>query len=224
MGTQAEVLRVFTDATGRFGNELGVVRAEEVATPDRQAVATRLGFSETIFVDDPVDGVARVRIYTPAVELPFAGHPAVGTAWWLAQRGTPAQILDLPAGLVRVQSTHGLVSINVQASWTTDFTFHQVANTEELAAFTPTDFDGGEHYVWTWTDEHRGALRSRMFAPAVGVAEDEATGAAAVALTARLRQGLVITQGKGSQIFTEWNSDGWVCLAGRVVAEPPVTV
>lgn len=224
MGTQAEVLRVFTDATGRFGNELGVVRAEEVAVPDRQAMATRLGFSETVFVDDPVDGAARVRIYTPAVELPFAGHPSVGTAWWLAERGSPVQILDLPAGPVRVESAHGLVSIGAQASWTPDFTFHQVADTDELAAFAPDDFTEGAHYVWTWTDEHRGALRSRMFAPAMGVAEDEATGAAAVALTARLRQGLVITQGQGSQLFTEWNSDGWVRLAGRVVAEPPVTV
>ncbi|WP_280452708.1 PhzF family phenazine biosynthesis protein [Nocardia cyriacigeorgica] len=219
MGTQAEVLRVFTDTAGRFGNQLGVVRAAEVAEPQRQAVAARLGYSETVFVDDPVAEIARVRIYTPAVELPFAGHPSVGTGWWLAERGLPVHTLDVPAGPVPVELADGLVWIRARGTWAPAFSFHQLDQPEELAAVDPADFSDGSHYLWAWTDEHRGSLRSRMFAPAMGIAEDEATGAAAVALTALLRRGLKITQGQGSQIFTEWDSDGWVRLGGRVVAD-----
>jgi PhzF family phenazine biosynthesis protein len=79
-----EVLRVFTDDQNRHGNPLGVV-LDGPAIPDpqqRQKLAAALGFSETIFIDGVEDG--RLRIFTPATELPFAGHPAIGAAWMLA--------------------------------------------------------------------------------------------------------------------------------------------
>ncbi|WP_028478650.1 PhzF family phenazine biosynthesis protein [Nocardia sp. CNY236] len=224
MGTHVEVVRVFTDATGHFGNELGIARAADVAVADRQALAARAGYSETVIVDDPVDGVAGVQIFTPAVELPFAGHPSVGTAWWFAARGVPVRTLDVPAGAVAVELTDGLTWITARGEWAPTFTFHRLDDVEELAAARASDFPDGAHYLWTWVDEHRGTLRARMFAPTLGVAEDEATGAAAVALTAQLRQSLIITQGQGSQLFTQWDSDGWVRLGGRVAAAEPVRV
>ncbi|MEU7766128.1 PhzF family phenazine biosynthesis protein [Nocardia sp. NPDC049190] len=224
MGTRVDVVRVFTDAAGRFGNELGIARAADVARVDPQALAAKVGYSETVVVDEPVDEVARVRIYTPAVELPFAGHPSVGTAWWFAARSIPVHTLDVPAGPVAVQLIDGLTWITARGEWAPPFTFHQLTDVPELATVRPDEFPGGPHYLWTWTDEHRGALRARMFAPTMGVAEDEATGAAAVALTALLRQSLVITQGKGSQLFTEWDSDGWVRLGGRVVADQSLEI
>ena len=49
----------------------------------QKIVATDLGFSETVFVDDPETG--ELRIFTPTTELPFAGHPLVGTAWLLSK-------------------------------------------------------------------------------------------------------------------------------------------
>ena len=52
---------------------------------ERQAVAGDLGFAETVFVDDRER--AEMRIFTPEVELPLAGHPLVGTAWLLRERG-----------------------------------------------------------------------------------------------------------------------------------------
>ncbi|MEV0246211.1 PhzF family phenazine biosynthesis protein [Nocardia sp. NPDC050712] len=219
MGVRVEVVRVFTDSTGRFGNELGLVSAAEVAEPDRQVLAAKAGYSETVFLGEPVDDVAQVRIFTPAVELPFAGHPTVGTAWWFGQQGTPVRTLDVPAGQVAVEYADTLTWITARGAWAPDFVFHQVADAEELAALRPDEFAAAQHYFWTWVDEHRGSVRSRMFAPAMGIAEDEATGAAAVAITARLGRGLTITQGQGSQIFTEWDSDGWVRLGGRVVSE-----
>ncbi|MBF6296765.1 PhzF family phenazine biosynthesis protein [Nocardia amamiensis] len=224
MGTQLDVVRVFTDAAGRFGNELGIARAADVATADRQELAAKAGYAETVVVEPPVDEIATVRIYTPTVELPFAGHPSVGTAWWFAAQGTPVRTLDVPAGPVAVELTDGLTWITARGEWAPAFTFHQLDDPEELATLRPDEFPGGPHYLWSWTDEHRGTLRSRMFAPTMGIVEDEATGAAAVALTALLRKSLVIVQGKGSQLFTQWDSDGWVRLGGRVVADQPVEI
>jgi trans-2,3-dihydro-3-hydroxyanthranilate isomerase len=75
-------LDVFT--AQRFaGNPLAVVLdAENLDTPGMQAVAREFNLSETVFVLPPADPAhrARLRIFTPAAELPFAGHPTVGTA------------------------------------------------------------------------------------------------------------------------------------------------
>jgi predicted PhzF superfamily epimerase YddE/YHI9 len=56
-----------------------------------------------------------------------------------------------------------------------------------------------------------------MFAPNLGIVEDEATGAAAVRMTDYLSRDLHITQGKGSRIDTWWDPQGWVKVGGRVV-------
>src|SRR4051794_41902901 len=82
---ELHVLRVFCGDDGSAGNPLGVFLAGgSVPEADRQAVTADLGFSETVFVDDVERG--EIRIFTPAVEIPFAGHPVVGTAW-LLERG-----------------------------------------------------------------------------------------------------------------------------------------
>ncbi len=220
MGIDVTVVRVFTDETGQFGNPLGIVEADAVPVGRRQAVATELGYSETVFVDLPADGstTARARIYTPATELPFAGHPTVGAAWWLSQRGTPIHTLQVPAGIVQVRYPEGLTAVVARADWGPEFAIQHIGSLAELEAAEPSDFpDDIEHYLWTWVDEEAGHLRSRMFAANLGVPEDEATGAAAVRITDFLSRDLTITQGKGSQIFTTWNPEGWVVVSGRVV-------
>lgn len=72
MAIEVSVVRVFTDADGRFGNPLGIVDAQAVGESDRQDVARQLGFSETVFVDRSSPGTASATIYTPATQLPFA--------------------------------------------------------------------------------------------------------------------------------------------------------
>ncbi|MFF2551474.1 PhzF family phenazine biosynthesis protein [Nocardia sp. NPDC058058] len=223
-GAQIEVVRVFTDATGRFGNPLGIARAADVEGVDHQALAARVGYSETVVVREPENERTSMRIYTPAVELPFAGHPSVGTGWWLFLKGHPVSVIDVPAGPVDVSVSDGMTWVRARSEWAPAFTFHQFESVEEIATLDPADFPEGKHYVWGWSDEARGAVRTRMFAPAMGIPEDEATGAAAIALTANLRRGLYITQGEGSQLFTEWDSDGWVRLGGRVVEDHPVVI
>jgi trans-2,3-dihydro-3-hydroxyanthranilate isomerase len=84
-----EVVDVFT--TTRFGgNPLAVIPdARGLGDALMQRIAAEFGFSETTFVLPPQDArnTARVRIFTPTTEVPFAGHPNVGTAYVLARHG-----------------------------------------------------------------------------------------------------------------------------------------
>ncbi len=81
---------VFTDrAFG--GNPLAVVLdASGLTSAEMQAVAAEFNLAETTFVLPPKDPshTAQVRIFTPRAEMPFAGHPNVGTAFALAREGT----------------------------------------------------------------------------------------------------------------------------------------
>jgi len=221
-----DVVRVFTDADGEYGNSLGVVDASMVAPDERQHVAAQLGYSETIFVDLP-DAEAHTttaHIFTPAVELPFAGHPTVGASWWLRNRGTPVNSLQVPAGVVQVaydQHAGGdFTVVRARADWAPDFAIYDMDSVDDVAAADPDDYhDAVAHYLWAWVDEGAGHIRSRMFAADLGIEEDEATGAAAVRITDRLGRDLIITQGKGSELRTGWSADGWVTIGGRVVAD-----
>src|SRR4051794_9198892 len=106
-------LRVFLGPDGQGGNPLGVI-PDGAAVPagERQAVAADLGFSETVFVDDPATGA--LQIFTPAVELPLAGHPLVGTSWLLRESGTPAGVLRPPAGGVPTWQGGGLAGVRAR--------------------------------------------------------------------------------------------------------------
>jgi trans-2,3-dihydro-3-hydroxyanthranilate isomerase len=86
MGLHFDIVDVFT---GRAfaGNQLAVVHRARTLTPRQmQAIAQEFGLSETAFTMSPTTARAtyKVRIFTPARELPFAGHPSIGTAWALA--------------------------------------------------------------------------------------------------------------------------------------------
>lgn len=83
------IVDVFTERPFA-GNQLAVVlSADGISEETMQSVAREMNFSETTFVLPPEnsDHAARVRIFTPAAELPFAGHPTVGTAWVLLREG-----------------------------------------------------------------------------------------------------------------------------------------
>jgi trans-2,3-dihydro-3-hydroxyanthranilate isomerase len=89
MGYPIHIVDVFTDRA-LTGNQLAVVLdAGDIAPDVMQRVAREMNFSETTFVMAPTQpgSAARVRIFTPGTELPFAGHPTIGTAWVLATQG-----------------------------------------------------------------------------------------------------------------------------------------
>src|SRR5271156_5295243 len=89
MRLEFETVDVFTDR--RFGgNPLAVVlNGAGLTSSQMQSIAGEFNLSETTFVLPPKDPAhtAEVRIFTPKSELPFAGHPNVGTAFVLARLG-----------------------------------------------------------------------------------------------------------------------------------------
>lgn len=108
-----ETVDVFTD-TAFGGNPLAVVfGAETLSTERMQAIAVEFGYSETTFVLPPKDpaNTAQVRIFTPTREVPFAGHPNVGTATVLAWRG---EVFGKRVGdAVRFEEGAGLVPVSI---------------------------------------------------------------------------------------------------------------
>jgi predicted PhzF superfamily epimerase YddE/YHI9 len=220
MSIDVTVLRVFTNQDAKFGNPLGVVDARTAQPSDRQRIATQLGYPETIFIDLPPAGshTAHAHIFTPTTELPFAGHPTVGAAWWLRELGKPIHTLQVPAGTVPVSYEHDITIVSSRAEWAPEFMIHGLDSPEAVLAADPDDYsDDVAHYLWAWIDRSAGEVRARMFGAALGVPEDEATGSAAVRITDHLSRDLTIVQGKGSVIHTTWSAEGWVRVGGRVI-------
>jgi trans-2,3-dihydro-3-hydroxyanthranilate isomerase len=277
-------LDVFTDVAFG-GNQLAVITDARGLTDEQMTSLTReFNYSETVFVlppDDPMN-TRRVRIFTPGSELPFAGHPTVGTAFLLAAIGE----VELTGDETRIVLEEGVgpVSVLIRSKngkpYFTQLSAakmperrtmsYDAATIASLLSLSVDDIDTGGPYeieamsagvpflfvpirdldtlgraklnreVWertirnSWAPEvflftemeesiARGGvkngdaiLRARMFAPAMGVIEDAATGSAAAAfggyLAARsnrkdgtlkylVHQG--VEMGRPSQLFVE---------------------
>src|ERR687897_386575 len=176
---ELHVLRVFVAPSGTGGNPLGVfLNGPAVPGGRRQAVAADLGFSETVFVDDPPSGA--VRIFTPADELT-----------WIRGR----------------------------AEWAPEMDFRQLEGPGQVDALDGAPDGLGFADCWAWEDEAAGRIRSRVFAPRYGIAEDEATGAAAVRLVSQLGRPVTIRQGAGSLLRARPGPDGTAEVGGEVVLD-----
>ncbi|MFZ4604255.1 MAG: PhzF family phenazine biosynthesis protein [Caulobacterales bacterium] len=99
-------------AEHRFGgNPLAVFpEADGLSTADMQAIAREFNMSEVAFVERPADrrNTARVRIFTSAIEIQFAGHPNVGVGWLLASEGRDVD------GVLRFEQGAGLVEVRIE--------------------------------------------------------------------------------------------------------------
>lgn len=201
------VLSVFT-RDGIGGNPLGVVT--DISGLDQaamQAVATDLGFSETVFLDWREKAVPAARIFTPGCELPFAGHPLVGLGWLLNEVGPGglttirceiAEVpfrtngaeawIDAPYGQpVEKIDVDSLPIDGVSSAFTVlmPFPYHVVElDNPALVAEAGIPALPGSVYLWAW--ENGQSVKARFFASDLGVVEDPATGSAAVALAAVL--------------------------------------
>ncbi|MGH2914122.1 MAG: PhzF family phenazine biosynthesis protein [Solirubrobacteraceae bacterium] len=223
------VADVFTD-TPLQGNPVAVFLDGEGLSDELMArTARELNLSETVFVlaarDDGAD--AHIRIFTPSAELPFAGHPVLGTAFVLAERHGDEEVrLRTGAGVVPVALVwrDGAVVYGEMEQPPPTWEAFGPAG-ELLAALDVAEsslpievYDNGPRHVYvTLADEgavaalapDMGALarlgaynfsccaaegarvKTRMFAPGVGIAEDPATGSAAGPLAVHLaRHGL----------------------------------
>lgn len=213
MAETLHVLRVFVGPGGGGGNLLGVfLGAGGWSESRRQTIAADLGFSETVFIDDLARG--GLRIHTPAVELPLAGHPLVGTSWLLDRHGVSLDFLRPPAGQVPTWSADSRTWISAPPGWAPEFDMRKLPS--------PVDVDHhpgagpGQHlHVWSWQDETNGRVRVRVFPTALGISEDEATGSAALRLGELLERPLTIRQGEASEILARPAGDGMVAVGGR---------
>lgn len=239
-------LDVFTDRIFG-GNQLAVFpQAKGLDRQQMQLVAREFNFSETVFVlDDPDPDIDRsLRIFTPTREIPFAGHPTIGTAYLLAsigeipltkeitfinfkegvgkiqvkvaaQNNNPAYIeltaAQLPqfgpeapsnlhlASLLNLEPTDILNNSNnypQAVSCGIPFLFVPLVDRSALAKAKINlniweellkSYWASSVYVFTYdTELEESKVRSRMFAPGLGVAEDPATGSAATAIAAYL--------------------------------------
>jgi trans-2,3-dihydro-3-hydroxyanthranilate isomerase len=215
---------VFTD-TPLQGNQVAVFTdAREIPEDRLQPIAREMNFSETVFVYKPEDdGHARIRIFTPMAELPFAGHPTLGTAFILSAPLSLEEIkLETGAGVipVRLEREDGRIvfgrmvqpvpTVELYDGWERVLEILGVPSSE-----LPVEvYDNGVRHVYISlrSEDEVAALRpdmarladesdavgfncfagegkrwkTRMFAPASGVAEDPATGSAAGPLALHL--------------------------------------
>jgi predicted PhzF superfamily epimerase YddE/YHI9 len=227
MMADVHIVRVFTDAQGLFGNNLGVVLDAQHLDPDAGCkLASDLRFSEVVFVDDVE--TARLRIFTPAAELPLAGHPLVGTAWLLARltgRDVP-MLRPQKAAEVPTWSEDGRTWIRGRIADAPDWGLVQVEDEGAVEILpVPPGPEYRRHQFWAWIDEPKGIMRARVFAADSGVDEDEATGSAAMRQVGALRRPLAIRQGWGSEILARpAQAEGWAEIGGRVAGDGIRTV
>ncbi|RZT84092.1 trans-2,3-dihydro-3-hydroxyanthranilate isomerase [Pseudonocardia sediminis] len=265
-GLHYDVVDVFTDRP-YAGNPLAVVRdADDLTGEQMQAIATEFNLSETTFTLPPTDPSAdyRVRIFTPARELPFAGHPSVGTGWVLARDGVIAlgdRVQECGAGLLSVEVDElgarvtggapsvgddldaGLLATAVGldpddvdgaaapgvAGAGVDYGFLLVrddavarAVCDAAAVRAVTGGTTALGLVVCSVDPDARQVHLRMFGTGVGVAEDPATGSAAVALGVFLAdRGLVgpeeahgFTVAQGAEIGRPSTLHAWVRAEG----------
>lgn len=239
------VADVFT-GTPLEGNQLAVF-PDSAGLPEdlMQRVARELNLSETVFVTERSSSPARasIRIFTPACELPFAGHPVLGTAFVLGAAGKePAIVLETLSGPVPIALSRdgageitfgemeqplpvpvsfsavsellaalgcGAPALPVEAySNGPGHVCVTLAAASEVTALSP-DFTAlgalGPLNISCFALEGE-VVRTRMFAPGIGVAEDPATGSAAGPLVVHLARheriplGQRITISQGTEI------------------------
>ena len=218
------VVDVFTD-TPLEGNQLGVFPdGQPFSSEQMQRIARELNVSETIFLLPPeADGHARIRIFTPGTELPFAGHPVLGAGVFVGSA--------LGLGEVRLETGRGLTPLRLEGAfgWMVQppFPCAPYERAEELLSalgveesLLPVEvYENGPRHVYVRLPDEAAVAKlepditalaghervgaycfagsgthwkTRWFGPAVGVAEDPATGSGAGPLAVHLgRHGVV---------------------------------
>lgn len=217
-GIRIHTLRVFGDHHRQFGNPLGIILDEgkKINPIDRQRIATQLGFSESVFIDNLNAG--NVSIFNPHEEVAFAGHALLGTAWFINNlRNHSIGTLTCSSGTIKTWEDKDKTWIRASLTSLPPWQYEQLKNAVEVENLPPVATLSKMHtVVWSWIDEKKGLVRARTFAPDWGIPEDEANGSGSMKLAAILGRSIEILHGKGSIIYAKpWKSD-LVDLGGRV--------
>ena len=204
------VIRVFTVGDSG-GNALGVVPdSTGLDASAMQRIPADLGFSETVLIKWRVGDTPALRIFTPAAEMPFAGHPLVGTAWILNAIGPGVDRMSIQIGEVGIRIEDEVVWVSpppidqpvrevavdeaealgviATRAWRvevpSDYLVAEVASEADLLSAAPDLSAVAGAVDGLYLFHGHGLTRSRFFGPRLGVDEDPATGSAAVALCA----------------------------------------
>ncbi len=140
MGYPLYLVDVFAE-TKYAGNQLAVIRnAADLAVAEMQKIAREMNYSETAFIlsDQAQNGGYDVRIFSPGEELPFAGHPTLGTAYVIQQavlaKKTPVVKLNLPVGQIAVSFSYRSGEADILWMKQLEPRFGRSFNVEEVAA------------------------------------------------------------------------------------------
>ncbi|MEK7543420.1 MAG: PhzF family phenazine biosynthesis protein [Patescibacteria group bacterium] len=214
-------LRVFVNQVGKFGNSVGIIQDEgkKIVLNDRQRIATDLGYSESVFINDV--SVGSVSIFNPRSEVPFAGHAMVGAAWFMNKTGDkPIDSLVCEGGTIKTWMDDGKTWIRAALTTLPAWKYVQRKNPIEVERLSESETKTIKHsLIWAWIDEHRGLIRARTFAPDWGIPEDEANGSGSMRLAAILGRTIEIFHGKGSIIYAKPLQSDFADLGGRVIED-----
>lgn len=219
--THVHIVHIFTDRDGKFGSPTGIIvdEQQELSPERRQEITKQLGFSETVFINDLK--TCDVSIYAQQSEIPFAGAPLVGTAWYLGKlKDSPISSIVCQGNNIEVVHEDGLTWIVTnKLSTLPAWNLKEFANQDEVDALTPSDEAVQEHtYAWAWVDKGLkvGKVRARTFAPDWGIIEEEANGSGSMLLAHRFGRNLLFKHGQGSYIRAAAGSTG-IAVGGKVV-------
>jgi len=213
-----KILRVFTNEDNNFGNPLGIVIDEEnsLDKKERQQITIKSGFSEVVFINNI--NKRNISIYSPQGEIPFAGHAAVGTTYFLTQEyRIPVTRLIGVKDVVETWQKNGLTWVKGKLSITPPWNYEQLPTTSSIKNISLEQTLSKKHtVVWAWLDESKGIIQARTFASDWGIPEDEANGSGSMKLAAKLNRDLIIHHGKGSVIYARPLEFDFAAVGGRV--------
>lgn len=217
-GAIANIFRVFCNLEGKFGNPVGIILDEKNAINphDRQKISTKLGFSESVFINNLATG--NISIFNPKKEVNFAGHALVGTAYYINQI-TKKSItsLECKVDIILAWQEKDLTWIRASLKNTPPWLHEQLKDAPSVETLSLSQTASKKHtVVWAWLDQNKGIIRARTFAPDWGISEDEANGSGSMQLAATLGQKLEIHHGNGSVIYAKPTETGFADVGGRV--------
>ena len=220
------VLNVFSNEQGNFGNPVGIIPDLEnkISKEDRQEKAKQSGFSEVVFVNDVA--IKNISIYSPQREIHFAGHAAVGAAYFLSHEyNLEVTELNGTGGKITTWQENDFVWVKCSLGILPTWNYEQLKSTKDVEELTSAQMIEKQHTViWAWLDEKKGIIRARTFASDWGINEDEANGSGSMKLAVMLGRELIIHHGQGSVIHTRPSSVSNYAEVGGLVTDKGIKI
>lgn len=224
---EINVARVFVNKNSQFGNPVGIVLDEGHTLNDgeRQKTSTKLGFSETVFIDS-LEAIPEVSIYNPQHMVKFAGHAVLGTVYFIQHiLGKNIDSIKCSDESVKILLDGDVTYIKAPLSIMPAWNFERLDSPSEVVELTDEKIIQLRHtFIWSWINEKEGTVRARTFAPDWGIPEDQANGSGSMKLASQLNKNLIITHGLGSVIYARPSGSEFAEVGGLVKIMNKITL